>query len=408
MRIDSMPSKKNVTSAGLADCDVTVIGAGPYGLSAGAHLKASGLRVRVFGEPMDFWAHKMPEGMLLRSPREASNISDPTGAFCLEAYEKASGKQHLAPVSLQTFVSYGQWFQHQLDSELDRRTVARVEREGSHFKLTLQDGECITSARVVVAAGIGAFQRKPAIFKSLRPNQASHCYEGRKLSEFAGKRVAVIGSGQSALESAALLHETGATAEVIARRSALRWVGMHVWLHRLGPLSWMMYSKHDVGPAGISRLVAAPKLMHYVPLKIRDKIRTRAVKPAGARWLPPRLTDVKVTTGRSVLSASPSGNEIQLHLDDGSERRVDHVLLGTGYDVAISRYDFLAEGLRDQVQQLDGYPMLASGFCSSVPGLHFVGATAARSFGPLMYFVAGTEFASKELTSFIVRGREGR
>jgi hypothetical protein len=403
-----MTSKKNVTSAGLADCDVTVIGAGPYGLSAGAHLKASGLRVRVFGEPMDFWAHKMPEGMLLRSPREASNISDPTGAFCLEAYEKASGKQHLAPVSLRTFVSYGQWFQHQLDSELDRRTVARVEREGSHFKLTLQDGECITSARVVVAAGIGPFQRKPAIFKSLRPNQASHCYEGRKLSEFAGKRVAVIGSGQSALESAALLHETGATTEVIARRSALRWVGMHVWLHRLGPLSWMMYSKHDVGPASISRLVAAPKLMHYVPLKIRDKIRTRAVKPAGARWLPPRLTDVKVTTGRSVLSASPSGNEIQLHLDDGSERRVDHVLLGTGYDVAISRYDFLAEGLRDQVQQLDGYPMLASGFCSSVPGLHFVGATAARSFGPLMYFVAGTEFASKELTSFIARGREGR
>jgi len=36
------------------DYDIAVIGAGPYGLSAGAHLKASGVNVRVFGEPMQF------------------------------------------------------------------------------------------------------------------------------------------------------------------------------------------------------------------------------------------------------------------------------------------------------------------------------------------------------------------
>jgi len=35
----------------------------------------------------------------------------------------------------------------------------------------------------------------------------------------------------------------------------------------------MLYSKHDVGPAGISRLVAAPKLVYYIPLSLRDKIR---------------------------------------------------------------------------------------------------------------------------------------
>jgi len=408
MRIDSMALKKSIASTGVADYDVTVIGAGPYGLSAGAHLKASGLRVRVFGEPMDFWARKMPQGMLLRSPREASNISDPTGAFCLEAYERASGKQPSAPVSLDTFVAYGQWFQHQLDSDLDKRAVARVERGESRFKLTLQDGESMTSDCVVVAAGIGPFRRKPAVFQDLLPHQASHCYEGRDIARFAGKRVAVIGAGQSALESAALLHEAGAKTEVIARISQLRWVGMHVWLHRLGPLSWMLYSKNDVGPAGISRLVAAPKLVHYVPLKIRDKIRTRAVRAAGARWLPPRLTDVKVTLGRAVMAATSSGNEVQLRLDDGTERRIDHVLLGTGYDVAISRYDFLSEDLRDSVAQLDGYPTLTSGFCSSVPGLHFIGATAARSYGPLLYFVAGTEFASRELTSYISRGREVR
>jgi cation diffusion facilitator CzcD-associated flavoprotein CzcO len=49
--------------------EVAVIGAGPYGLSAGVHLKAKGIPACVFGEPMEFWANKMPEGMLLRSPR---------------------------------------------------------------------------------------------------------------------------------------------------------------------------------------------------------------------------------------------------------------------------------------------------------------------------------------------------
>jgi NADPH-dependent 2,4-dienoyl-CoA reductase/sulfur reductase-like enzyme len=385
------------------DCDVAVIGAGPYGLSAGAHLKANGLGVRVFGEPMDFWADKMPAGMLLRSPRAASSISDPKGAFTLEAYETASGLQPAAPLPLETFVNYGLWFRRQLDSALDRRTVARVDRDRLGFRLTLQDGEELRAGRVVIAAGIGPFQRRPAEFANLPGAQVSHCYEGRKFREFSGKRVAVIGAGQSALESAALLRETGAEVEVIAKIEALRWIGGHAWLHHLGPISAMLYSKYDVGPAGISRLVATPQLVHHIPLKLRDKIRKRAVRPAGSRWLPKRLAKVKITLGRSVQTASSQRGEVLLKLDDATERRVDHVLLGTGYDVDISRYSFLSPDLVMSVRHLDGYPALTGGFCSSVPGLHFVGATAARSFGPLLYFVAGTEFASAELAAHVNR-----
>src|SRR5689334_10237030 len=104
-------------------CDVAIIGAGPYGLSAGVHLKVKGHAVRVFGEPMEFWAKKMPEGMLLRSPRVASSLSDPDRAFTLEAYENAVNKQPSAPVPLDTFVEYGKWFRHQLGSDLDKRGV---------------------------------------------------------------------------------------------------------------------------------------------------------------------------------------------------------------------------------------------------------------------------------------------
>jgi FAD-dependent urate hydroxylase len=385
------------------DCEVVVVGSGPYGLSAAAHLKARGMDVRVFGRPMEFWAKKMPAGMLLRSPRVASNISDPKQQFTLDAYEKAIGIAPIAPVPLETFVSYGQWFQRQLLHDLDQREIISVRRGDGSFTISLEGGDEFHAERVVVAAGIEPFLKIPTVFAAMPPTQVSHCYQGCDVEGFRGKRVAVIGAGQSALESGALLHERGAKVEVIARNTELHWIGQHPWLHRLGPVSSLLYSPHDVGPAGISRLVAAPILVRQIPLGLRDRIRTRAVRAAGSRWLPARLTKVQLTTGRFVKEANCVGEEVELKLDDGSRRRVDHVLLGTGYSVDIGHYRFLSPDLLRQVSVMDGYPRLRSGFASSVPGLHFIGATAARTFGPLLYFVAGTEFASRELTTQIER-----
>lgn len=386
-----------------ADCEVVIVGAGPYGLSAAAHLKAQGVDVRIFGRTMGFWADKMPAGMLLRSPRVASNISDPTRAFTLDAFENSSGLQPEAPVPLETFVSYGRWFQHQLSPDLDTRNVASIERNNSSFKISLEDGKALHCGRVVVAAGIGPFQRIPPVFASLPPSQVSHCYQGCDTKSFSRKRVVVIGAGQSALESAALLHEAGAEVEVLARIPTLRWIGQHPWLHHLGPVSSMLYSSHDVGPAGISRLVASPNLVRHIPLSLRDKIRTRAVRSAGSNWLPARLEKVRVRTGRSVAKAVSTDHEVELKLDDGGRIFADHVLLGTGYSVDVSRYGFLSTELTNELHLMDGYPRLQTGLESSVSGLHFIGATAARSYGPLLYFVAGTEFASKHLVSHIVR-----
>ena len=62
-------------------CDIAIVGAGPYGLSAAAHLNANGVNVRIFGETMSFWSRNMPKGMCLRSPWEASQLSDPAGSL---------------------------------------------------------------------------------------------------------------------------------------------------------------------------------------------------------------------------------------------------------------------------------------------------------------------------------------
>jgi cation diffusion facilitator CzcD-associated flavoprotein CzcO len=228
--------------------DVAIIGAGPYGLSAAAHLRAvDGVNVQVFGRPMSFWADNMPAGMRLRSPWVASNLSDPGGRLTLDAFRAATDQQFSNPVPIESFVEYGRWFQKQVAPDLDPRCVKRVDRVPNGFRLTVEDGTTVSATRVVVAAGIESFPRWPEELKQLSPDLVSHSSKHSDLGRFAGQCVLVIGGGQSALESAALLHEAGAQAEVLMRMPVVRFLDgrkrryLHKW-----PIEPLLYSWPDV------------------------------------------------------------------------------------------------------------------------------------------------------------------
>jgi hypothetical protein len=383
-------------------CDVAIIGAGPYGLSAAAHLRTiKGLDVQVFGEPMSFWERNMPVGMLLRSGWAASHIADPDQSLTLEAFRAASRKHFSSPVPLDRFVDYGLWYQRQAAPELDQRKIMRVELDEKGFRLIPEKGSTVFARRVVVAAGIGSFAWRPPQFANLPSSLASHTSEHREFQRFAGKRVLVVGSGQSALESAALLQESGAEVEIVARARQIRWLGGVVsrTIHYgFGPtISRLLYAPTDVGPAGISQIVARPDLVRQFPRPIQDWLRKRSIRPAGARWLVSRLQNVPMRLGRSIVSASSLGERVRVRLDDGGERIADHVFLGTGYRVDVSKYNFFAPELAQSISRFQGYPRLREGFETSVPNLHILGAPAVWSFGPLMQFVVGTHYSSRSL-----------
>jgi FAD-dependent urate hydroxylase len=383
--------------------DVAIIGAGPYGLSAGAHLRGvNGLNVRVLGEPMSFWSRQMPVGMLLRSPWAGSHLSDPKGALTLDAYRAANSGHFGSPVPLDRFIDYGRWFQRQTVPEVDERQVSLVESCAGGFRLKLGDGQTIQSRRVVVAAGIAQFAWRPEPLRNLPFDLASHSSEQNDLSRFSGKSVVVVGAGQSALESAALLHEAGANIELLVQSSLVRWLWQRPLLHTW-PIEPLLYAPPDVGPALISQVVARPNWYRRMPRKWQDKWGSRSIRAAGAGWLKPRLDNVPTITGRAIVSATPIGRRLGLKLDDGSERTVDHVLMGTGYRVDIAKYSFLSKSLLASIRHVGGYPRLNDGFESSVPGLYFLGAPAAWSFGPLMRFVAGAEFATRSLARRVGR-----
>ena len=388
-------------------CQVAIVGPGPYGLAAAAHLRSANVDVRVFGKAMEFWDRQMPAGMLLRSYWEGSHISDPQGDLTLDEYQRARGIQLPRPVRRNDFVDYGQWFQRRAVPDLDGRRVKRIEAASSCFRMILEDGESVRARRVVVATGIASFVRRPRLFNDVSPELASHSSEHRDLGRFAGQRVVVVGGGQSALESAALLHESGAAVEVIVRAPVIHWLRygtrLHTWLHNQGnPLRRILYPPSDVGPPGINWIVDTPDLFRRLPFVLHSRIARRAIRPAGAGWLKPRMSGIRITTGRVILSANLVDRQVGLRLDDGTERRVDHVLLATGFQVDLSRCAFLPRDLLRSVRLVDGYPELTKGFEASLPGLHFVGASAARSFGPLMRFVAGTGYAARALTRCIV------
>src|SRR5262245_10381642 len=122
---------------------VAVVGAGPYGLAVASHLRAAGVEVRVFGKAMEFWECQMPAGMRIRSPREGTHIADPYRELSLDKYEAVRGVGLSAPLMREDFVRYGQWFQRQCLPDLDQRRVARIERGGDAFRLTLEGGDVL-------------------------------------------------------------------------------------------------------------------------------------------------------------------------------------------------------------------------------------------------------------------------
>jgi FAD-dependent urate hydroxylase len=387
------------------DCEVIVIGAGPYGLAAAAHLAAHGVATRVFGEPMSFWRYNMPQGMKLRSPWGATHISDPRGDLSLDAFTTARGLSRREPLPLETFVDYGMWFQRAAVPDIDMRMIARLESAGDGFRVETMDGAHVHARRVVIATGLARQAFRPEPFADTPAEFASHASEHSDLGIFRGRRVAVVGRGQSASESAVLLHEAGADVELICRGD-VHWLGGNARPGRAS-VDWLrqrLASPSGVGPFPLNWLAETPDLAHAMPVEMRTRFNARCLRPGAAAWLRPRFGGVRVLAGERVHSAVVAGERIALMLDHGTAV-FDHVLLGTGYKIDVAKLGILDADLSAVLARRDGAPVLGAGFESSVPGLHFVGASAVGSYGPLMRFIAGAGFAARAVTKRVLGQR---
>jgi thioredoxin reductase len=386
---------------------VAVIGAGPYGLSIAAHLRARSIEFRIFGSPMHTWRRRMPAGMFLKSDGFASNLHDPDGRFTLKRFCAENGLPYEAldfPVPLDTFTNYGLAFQQRFVAEVEDKEVVALDQSTDHgFLLQLDDGEAVVARRVIVAVGIVYFSHIPAGLAHLPPDTFSHSSDHHDLSRFKGNDVSVIGGGASALDLVAMLHDAGAEVRLVARRSALRFniPGYHPWRKQ-----W--YPRSGLGGGWRNQFYEhAPNLFRHLPQELRAFIVRTALGPAGGFPVKDRVQRVPVLLGHTLRYAEFRDGRVQLRLlcGDGEERTLptDHVIAATGYRADLRKLSFLSKELRLKLRLIDFTPLLSAEFQSSVPGLYFVGLPAANTFGPVMRFVLGARYTARCLAGHFAK-----
>jgi thioredoxin reductase len=388
--------------------DVAIIGAGPYGLSLAAHLRAAGLSFRIFGKPLDTWREHMPEGMKLKSDGFASSLCAPAADSTLKAYcEQRDIPYHDTdlPVPLDVFNAYAEDFQWRFVPNVEAKDVCVLERKDDLFFLTLSNSEKLVARHVVLAVGISHFADMPKDLMHLPRDVRCHSFHFQNGKAFYRRQVAVIGGGASAIDVAAHLHDCGASVRIVARDKTIKW---HTPPTERGPLSWLTRPPSGIGPGWRSFFCAEfPQLFRLLPESLRLRIAKRHLGPAPGWFMRPRIEGrVPVLRNAEVVGATMRGHRVGLIVSRrGEEREIacDYVIAATGYKPDMSRLSFLSLRLLREIKQVENTPVLSSRFETSVRGLYVVGPAAANSFGPLMRFMVGAQYASPLLARHLKR-----
>jgi cation diffusion facilitator CzcD-associated flavoprotein CzcO len=379
---------------------VAVIGAGPYGLSIAAHLRARNIEFRIFGRPMDSWRSHMPAGMFMKSEGFGNNIADPTGRFTLEHFcrEKSLAYGDIGlPIPRETFTSYGLAFQQRLVPEVEDQKVVALDRSHQGFEIELEAGERIVARQVAVAVGISYFPYLPAHLAHLPPEFLSHSFDHHDVTQFKGRDVIVIGSGASALDLMAALDDAGAKVRLVARRPSLSWA-----LRAYRPLWKKWLPKSALGQGWRGRFYEyTPMLFRYMSEQARLKVLRTYLGPSGTYMVKDQVERQPLLLGWTPRSVERRSGRVYLTITGGDrgncELATDHIIAATGYRVDLGKLPFLGEALRARLQSLEGFPILSGDFQSSVAGLYFVGHASALTFGPAMRHILGTRYMARRV-----------
>lgn len=388
---------------------VAIIGGGPYGLSLASHLAARNVPHRIFGQPMAFWSQIARAGSrrYLKSYCFGTNISSPQPGSTFADYNEPRGLETFEPCSIANFAEYGLWFQERHVDWIEPVDVANVSRRGQGYLLTLSNGDAVEASDVIVATGLANFAKMPHALRALPGALATHTARVDSFAAFQGLEVAVLGSGQSSLEAAALLHEAGASPRLLIRKPSTLWMTRGsrtptLWQRIRWPVSALG------GSPKAWALTQLPGAFHRLPACGRALFLRNFLPPEGAWWLRERVEAlVPVEYDTSVVAGQAIGNRVSLRLRgaDKQDREllVDRVIAGTGYEVNVERIPFLAPELRSAIARQGCAPRLDASFQSSVRGLRFAGPASSMSFGPVFRFVAGAEYTARTIAAALSR-----
>ncbi|MFI0349381.1 flavin-containing monooxygenase [Actinomadura sp. 9N407] len=324
--------------------DVLIIGGGQAGLATAHTARAMGWNPVVLEAASSLagsWPHYY-DSLTLFSPARRSALPGRPFPGDPDGYP-----------SRDEVVAYLDDYAAALDADI--RTGHRVERvtttgNGGH-EVTTADGEILEAPLVIAATGEFSRPHRPDL-----PGLGSfsgtvlHSADYRRPEPFAGRRVVIVGGGNSAVQIAI---ELAATARVtLATRHPLRFMPQRV----LGRDVHLWFQRTGLDTAGWAR----PLLTGGKGTPVMDTGTYRAMIATGN---PDRRAMFSRLDGTDVVWA------------DGTRENADVVLLATGYRPGV---EYLA-GL-DEALDAQGRPRHRGGVSLAHPGLGFVGLEWQRSF----------------------------
>ena len=196
-------------SAALTLYDLVIVGAGPSGLAAAVYGASEGLRTLLLDR-------HAPGGQAGSSSRIENYLGFPAGVSGSELTRRA--------------VTQAQRLGAELIVPLE---VTGVAVDAGYKRLTLSDGREVVSRTMLIATGM-EFREHPA--SGVMAHAAAGVYHGAAMTEapaFRGRRVLVIGGGNSAGQAAMYLARYATEVHIVVRRRSLRDTMSHYLLEQI-------------------------------------------------------------------------------------------------------------------------------------------------------------------------------
>jgi cation diffusion facilitator CzcD-associated flavoprotein CzcO len=310
-----------------------VIGAGSSGLAILKALRAQDVGVDCFERGSDvggLWRYGNDNGLSgayasLRTNVSRSRMQYPSFAMP-DSYGDFPHHSEMATYLAAYAEAYGLRASIRFGTTVERLEPAADGR----WRVTLDDGSRRSYGAVIVATGLFWSPRCPNYPGSFA-GTVSHSHEYRMPVPFAGRRVLVVGSGQSAAEVAVELSAVAERTFMSVRGGAHvipRWIGRRP------------YDAADVAP------------LNRLPWRLLNRIYrwrvARALGPAPASWplpshallegLPIVSSDLLPAVRRGDVVVKPAIDRLlgdRVRFVDGSEEPLDHIVYATGYRISL-------------------------------------------------------------------------
>jgi len=201
---------------------VAIIGGGPYGINNANELYSRSIDFIIFGKPFSLWFEHTQDNMAIRSDWHTSEIYSPDKRYSFLRYLQDTHPGNVDQIlkeriPVDIFRAYLTDVLRRLPYPIENTYVTKLARRDGGFDLMCENGSSLFTDTVIIAIGIESHKYLPSALVGLGSDLVIHAWDVKRFQRLCGKRILLIGAGQSAAEAIG----------VLARENQISWLLRH-------------------------------------------------------------------------------------------------------------------------------------------------------------------------------------